>query len=217
MSAAKLETSKRVMDVILGGVALLLLTPVLLAVGLIVRISMGSPVLFRQTRPGLNGRPFTLYKFRTMRDATDSSGRLLPDAERLTGVGQFLRATSLDELPELWNVLRGEMSLVGPRPLLVEYLDLYTPTEARRHLVRPGITGWAQVNGRNTLGWKARLKSDVWYVDHRTLRLDLWILVLTVWKVLAREGVSEEGQATMTPFRGSGAEAEDQQENRTSP
>ncbi len=198
----RLDASKRVFDVLLAGGGLLLLFPILLTVAFMVRLSMGSPVLFRQDRPGLLGRPFTLYKFRTMKDAVDRNGHPLPDAERLTGFGRFLRATSLDELPELWNVLRGDMSLVGPRPLLMEYLDLYTPSQARRHLVRPGITGWAQINGRNTLGWKARLKSDAWYVDHRTLRLDVWILLVTVWKVLAREGVTQEGHATMEPFRG---------------
>lgn len=193
---------KRALDVAGSGAALVLLAPVLLGVAAAVRVSMGAPVLFRQLRPGLDGRPFRMYKFRTMRDAVDRSGRPLPDAERLTRVGRFLRATSLDELPELLNVLRGEMSLVGPRPLLMEYLPLYSPEQARRHSVRPGITGWAQVNGRNALSWEKRFELDVWYVDHQSLRLDLRILLLTLRKVAMREGVSHPGHATMERFRG---------------
>ena len=193
---------KRLFDVLVAGVGLSLLAP-LLAAALAVRLWLGAPVLFRQVRPGRNGRPFVLYKFRTMRDAVDQHGDPLPDADRLTRLGWFLRSTSLDELPELWNVLRGDMSLVGPRPLLMEYLPLYTPEQARRHRVRPGITGWAQVNGRNALTWDERLALDVWYVDNRSLRLDLRILLLTVWQVFARVGIHQEGHATMERFRGS--------------
>ncbi len=186
----------------LAGLGLALLSPVLLGVAAVVRLSLGSPVLFRQVRPGLRGEPFEMLKFRTMRDAHDAHGRLLPDAERLTAVGRFLRATSLDELPELLNVVRGEMSLVGPRPLLMEYLPLYTPEQARRHEVRPGITGWAQVNGRNALSWDEKFRLDVWYVDNQSLWLDLRILLRTVKKVFVREGISQEGHATMEKFRG---------------
>lgn len=194
---------KRTFDFVLAGLGLTILAPVLLATALAVRLTLGAPVLFRQLRPGLHGRPFLLYKFRTMRDAVDANGEPLPDVERLTGLGRWLRRTSLDELPELWNVLRGDMSLVGPRPLLMEYLPLYTPEQARRHAVRPGLTGWAQVNGRNALGWDERLALDVWYVDHRSLRLDLGILLLTVWRVIRRVGINQEGHATMDRFRGS--------------
>ncbi|MDP9349427.1 MAG: sugar transferase [Gemmatimonadota bacterium] len=194
---------KRVVDVLGSGAGLVVLSPVLAGVALAVRLSLGTPVLFRQVRPGRGGRPFTMYKFRTMRDARDARGEPLPDAERLTAVGRFIRSTSLDELPELVNVLRGDMSLVGPRPLLLEYLPLYTAEQARRHEVRPGITGWAQVNGRNALSWEEKFELDVWYVEHRSFWLDLKILLLTVVKVFAREGVSQEGQATMEKFRGS--------------
>jgi lipopolysaccharide/colanic/teichoic acid biosynthesis glycosyltransferase len=183
-------------------VALLLAAPLLLVVALAVRLNLGSPVLFRQRRPGLHGRPFTMVKFRTMRDAIGRDGRPLPDAARLTPFGTLLRATSLDELPELWNVLRGEMSLVGPRPLLMEYLERYTPEQARRHNVRPGVTGWAQVNGRNALSWEERFRLDVWYVEHRSLRLDLHILTRTLTMVLRRTGVSAHGEATMSLFEG---------------
>lgn len=193
---------KRAFDLLVAAAGLIVLSPLLIAVAALVRVSVGAPVLFRQLRPGLRGRPFVLYKFRTMRDAVDESGRSLPDEDRMTAVGSLLRSTSLDELPELWNVLRGDMSLVGPRPLLMEYLDRYTPRQARRHLVRPGITGWAQVNGRNALGWKERLEKDVWYVENRSFRLDLRILLLTVWTVLRREGIKQDGQATMKPFEG---------------
>lgn len=193
---------KRVMDVSLAGLVLLLLAlPLLLLCGLVSR-KLGSPVLFRQVRPGLQGRPFIMVKFRTMTDERGADGELLPDAQRLTSFGRFLRATSLDELPELWNVLRGEMSLVGPRPLLMEYLPLYSPEQARRHEVRPGITGWAQVNGRNALSWEKRFKLDVWYVDHHSLWLDLRILWLTVRKVIVREGISAQGEVTMPRFMG---------------
>lgn len=194
---------KRLMDVLLAGLALLLLGLPLLLLAAVIRLRLGSPVLFRQIRPGLRGRPFTMVKFRTMTDARGPDEELLPDAQRLTPFGRFLRATSLDEMPELWNVLRGDMSLVGPRPLLMEYLPLYTPEQARRHAVRPGITGWAQVNGRNALSWEDRFKLDVWYVDHRSLWLDLRILWLTVCKVLQREGIHATGEATMPKFTGS--------------
>lgn len=194
---------KRLFDVICAALALILLSPVLLLVAWLVRRHMGSPVLFRQLRPGLGGKPFLMVKFRTMRDATDANGVALPDSERLTRLGRFLRASSLDELPELWNVLKGDMSLVGPRPLLVEYLPLYSPHEFRRHEVRPGITGWAQVNGRNSLSWQQKFDMDVWYVDNRSFWLDLRILWKTVIKVLQREGISAQGEATMERFRGS--------------
>ena len=191
------------MDILMASAALMLLAPPLLLLSVLVRISFGSPVLFRQVRPGLHGRPFMVVKFRTMTDERGADGELLPDAQRLTAFGRFLRATSLDELPELWNVLRGEMSLVGPRPLLMEYLPLYSPEQARRHEVRPGITGWAQVNGRNALSWEERFKLDVWYVDHRSLGLDLRILWLTLRKVIVREGINAKGEATMPKFTGS--------------
>ena len=190
------------MDILMASAALMLLAPPLLLLSVLVRISFGSPVLFRQVRPGLHGRPFMMVKFRTMTDERGTDGELLPDAQRLTAFGRFLRASSLDELPELWNVLSGEMSLVGPRPLLMEYLPLYSPEQARRHEVRPGITGWAQVNGRNALSWEERFKLDVWYVDHRSLWLDLRILWLTVRKVIVREGISAQGEATMPRFTG---------------
>jgi len=193
---------KRLFDLVLAIAALAVLALPLLVLYAMVRRKLGSPVLFRQVRPGLHGRPFMMIKFRTMTDARGPDGELLPDAQRLTAFGRFLRASSLDELPELWNVLRGEMSLVGPRPLLMEYLPLYSPEQARRHEVRPGITGWAQVNGRNAVSWEERFRLDVWYVDHRSLWLDLRILWLTVRKVLVREGISAQGEATMPRFTG---------------
>lgn len=193
---------KRLFDLLLSLGGLLVLAPPLLLLWVLVRRKLGSPVLFRQVRPGLHGRPFMMVKFRTMTDERGADGELLPDAQRLTAFGRFLRASSLDELPELWNVLRGEMSLVGPRPLLMEYLPLYSPEQARRHEVRPGITGWAQVNGRNAVSWDERFKLDVWYVDHRSLWLDLRILWLTVRKVIVREGISAQGEATMPRFTG---------------
>lgn len=180
----------------------MVLAPVLAAIAVAVRANLGSPVFFRQVRPGMGGKPFTMVKFRTMKDAVDAHGRTLPDAERLTRFGQFLRSTSLDELPELWNVLRGEMSLVGPRPLLMEYLPLYTPEQARRHEVRPGITGWAQINGRNAISWEEKFALDLWYVDNRAFWLDIKILLLTLKKVFVREGISQEGQATAEKFGG---------------
>ncbi len=194
---------KRFLDLVLAIIALLLLAPLLFVIALLVRILLGSPVLFRQTRPGMHGRPFTLIKFRTMSDTRDEHGQLLPDEQRLTRFGRFLRATSLDELPELWNVIRGDMSLVGPRPLLMEYLPLYTERQARRHEVRPGITGWAQVNGRNATSWEERFEHDVWYVEHQSLALDLEILVLTVVQVFHRKGISHPGHVTMPKFTGS--------------
>jgi len=193
---------KRTLDLALSTLALVLLSPILAVIALFVRIKLGSPVLFRQQRPGLHGKPFTLLKFRTMTDARDADGNLLPDEQRLTSFGQFLRRTSLDELPELFNVLKGDMSLVGPRPLLMQYLERYTPEQMRRHEVKPGITGWAQVNGRNALSWEEKFALDVWYVDHLSLRLDLKIILLTVWKVLRREGISQDGFATMPEFMG---------------
>jgi lipopolysaccharide/colanic/teichoic acid biosynthesis glycosyltransferase len=201
---------KRFLDLAVALPALLVLSPLMGLIALLVRLLMGPPVLFRQQRPGLHGAPFTLLKFRTMTNARDEQGNLLSDAERLTPFGRFLRATSLDELPELINVVKGEMSLVGPRPLLMEYLDRYTPEQMRRHEVKPGITGWAQVNGRNALTWEEKLALDVWYVDHQTLALDLRILCLTIWKLLRREGIAHPGYATAPKFMGpaSGAESE---------
>ena len=196
------QAIKRVVDIAGASVGIILVAPVLLVVSLLVLLTMGRPVLFRQQRPGLRGKPFTLYKFRTMRDARSASGELLPDELRLTTFGKWLRSTSLDELPELFNVLKGEMSLVGPRPLLMEYLPRYSPEQARRHEVKPGITGWAQVNGRNALTWEEKFRMDVWYVDHWNLWLDMKIVLLTIWKVLKREGISAEGSATMPVFTG---------------
>jgi sugar transferase EpsL len=199
----KHDRAKRLFDLALTIPALILLAPVALAVAVAVALRLGRPVIYRQVRPGLGGKPFTIYKFRTMRDARDAAGHVLPDAARLTPFGQFLRSTSLDELPELVNVLRGEMSLVGPRPLLMQYLDRYTPEQARRHEVRPGLTGWAQIQGRNALTWEERFALDIWYVEHRSLALDLRILLLTVARVLRREGIIHPGQATMQEFMGS--------------
>jgi lipopolysaccharide/colanic/teichoic acid biosynthesis glycosyltransferase len=194
---------KRSSDLLVALLALLLLALPLLALAWWIRRKLGSPVLFRQVRPGLNGKPFTMLKFRTMTEERGAGGDLLPDAQRLTPFGRFLRASSLDELPELWNVLRGEMSLVGPRPLLMEYLPLYSQEQARRHELRPGITGWAQVNGRNAISWQEKFALDVWYVDNQSLWLDIKILWLTVRKVLVRDGISAAGEATMPKFTGS--------------
>ena len=199
------DAQKRAFDLVVAGVGLVMCSPLLLLVAAVVRVTMGSPVLFRQVRPGRDGRGFELLKFRTMTDRRGADGALLPDADRLTGIGRMLRRTSLDELPELVNVLRGDMSLVGPRPLLMEYLELYTPEQARRHEVRPGITGWAQVNGRNATTWEERFAHDRYYVDHRSMRLDLHILKRTVAHVVSGAGVSEPGEATMTRFTGSAA------------
>lgn len=193
---------KRLLDIIIAAAALVLLSPVLLLLVWQIRRKLGTPVLFRQVRPGRGGIPFVMYKFRTMRDAEDENGRPLPDAERLTPFGRKLRAASLDELPELWNVLKGDMSLVGPRPLLMEYLPLYNAEQRRRHLVRPGITGWAQVNGRNAISWPEKFRLDVWYVENRSLLLDIKILFLTVKKVLDRSGINSEGEATAAKFTG---------------
>ena len=195
--------AKPALDRVLAGAALVVLSPVVVSTALAVRRKLGSPVLFRQVRAGLGGRPFEMVKFRTMTDAQGPDGRLLPDADRLTPFGLFLRSSSLDELPELWNVVRGDMSLVGPRPLLERYLDRYTPEQARRHEARPGITGLAQVSGRNALSWPDRFALDVWYVDHQSPWLDLKILARTVAKVVRRDGVSAEGHATMPEFVGS--------------
>jgi sugar transferase EpsL len=197
------DALKRVLDVLGASAALVVLSPLLAVVAVLVRARMGPPVLFRQLRPGREGRPFELTKFRTMTDQRGPDGALLPDAERLTALGRFLRRTSIDELPELVNVVRGDMSLVGPRPLLMEYLPRYSPEQARRHEVRPGVTGWTQVNGRNALTWEEKFALDVWYVDHRSTRLDLEILGRTVSQVLGGQGVSAPGHATMEPFRGS--------------
>ena len=194
---------KRLFDVVVSACALLVLTLPLLVVIWMVRRKLGSPVFFAQVRPGMHGKPFKMVKFRSMLSERSTDGELLPDAVRLTPFGRFLRSTSLDELPELWNVLKGDMSLVGPRPLLMEYLPLYSPEQARRHEVRPGITGWAQVNGRNAIAWEDKFKLDVWYVDHCSLWLDIKILWLTVKKVLVREGISAAGEATMGKFTGS--------------
>ena len=189
-------------DRVIAVLALVLLSPMLAAIALVVGIRFGRPILFRQDRPGLFGKPFTLFKFRTMTESRDAVGNLLPDGERLTRFGRLLRSTSLDELPELLNVLKGEMSLVGPRPLLMQYLDRYTPEQMRRHDVRPGITGWAQVNGRNALTWEQKFALDTWYVDHVSFELDLRILFLTVRAIVRREGISEPGQPTAREFMG---------------
>jgi lipopolysaccharide/colanic/teichoic acid biosynthesis glycosyltransferase len=193
---------KRFCDIVVSALDLFLLAPVLVVVAFQIRRKLGSPVLFRQVRPGRNGKPFEMIKFRTMRDAVDADGKLLPDPERMTPFGSFLRSSSLDEMPELWNVLKGDMSLVGPRPLLMEYLPLYSPEQNRRHEVRPGVTGWAQVNGRNAISWEDKFKLDVWYVDNRSFWLDLKILFLTVKKVVIRDGISAEGEATTKYFEG---------------
>ncbi|MBU0877813.1 MAG: sugar transferase [Gammaproteobacteria bacterium] len=194
--------TKRPFDIFASALGLLLLSPIIAIVSWKVRRRLGSPVLFRQIRPGLNGKPFEMIKFRTMRDAVDASGKQLPDNERMTPFGCFLRSSSLDELPELWNVLKGDMSLVGPRPLLMEYLPLYTSEQSRRHEVRPGVTGWAQINGRNALSWEEKFKLDIWYVDNRSLWLDLKIIFLTVVKVVMRDGISADGEVTMPKFTG---------------
>lgn len=193
---------KRTFDIFAAFFGLIVLSPIMIFLAWKIRRKLGSPVLFRQVRPGLNGKPFEMVKFRTMRDATDEEGRQLPDNQRMTSFGSFLRSSSLDELPELWNVLKGEMSLVGPRPLLMEYLPLYTPEQYRRHDVRPGITGWAQINGRNSLSWEDKFKLDTWYVDNKTMRLDIKIICLTLKKVIVKEGISADGEATMSKFTG---------------
>jgi len=197
------KTGKRIFDLALTIPGLIAISPALAIVALLVWMKLGGPVLFRQVRPGLHGKPFTIYKFRTMTDERDAEGNLLPDKERFTLLGRFLRSTSIDELPELWNVIKGEMSLVGPRPLLMHYLNLYTQEQARRHLAKPGITGWAQVNGRNAITWEDKFKLDVWYVDNQSLWLDIKILCMTTIKVFKREGVSQKGHVTSEEFKGS--------------
>jgi lipopolysaccharide/colanic/teichoic acid biosynthesis glycosyltransferase len=197
---ASIHIMKRFFDLVLAGVALFLLSPLILLIAVLIWLKLGRPLFFSQLRPGLHGRVFTMYKFRTMTDAKDFTGQLLPDTERLTHLGRFLRSTSLDELPELFNVLKGDMSLVGPRPLLVAYLERYTPEQARRHEVKPGVTGWAQINGRNAISWEEKFELDVWYVDNWSLWLDIKILWLTVLKVIKREGISAQDHATMPEF-----------------
>ncbi|MFN8410909.1 MAG: sugar transferase [Anaerolineales bacterium] len=194
--------SKRLFDILVSAIALLVLSPIILLIALIVRIFIGTPILFTQKRPGYKGQPFFIYKFRTMTNRLAPSGQLLPDAERLTRPGRILRALSLDELPEFFNILRGDMSFVGPRPLLMEYLERYSPEQARRHDVMPGLTGWAQINGRNAITWQDKFKYDVWYVDHWSFGLDIKIILITFWKVFTREGVTQEGQATTEYFMG---------------
>jgi len=198
----KSKLLKRAVDLTGAVVGLLTFAPVMILLAVLIRFKLGTPVIFRQTRPGLQGKPFTMYKFRTMLDLRDENGELLPDEKRLTSLGRFLRSTSLDELPELFNVLKGDMSLVGPRPLLMKYLNRYTPEQFRRHEVKPGITGWAQVNGRNAISWEEKFKLDVWYVDNWSLWLDLKILLMTLVKVFRREGISHGSEATMPEFRG---------------
>ena len=193
---------KRLFDIFASSLALILLSPVIAITAYFIHKKLGSPVLFRQVRPGLNGKPFEMIKFRTMKDAVDKNGQSLPDSERLTPFGIKLRSTSLDELPELWNVLKGEMSLVGPRPLLMEYLPLYNQEQNHRHDVRPGVTGWAQINGRNAISWQNKFKLDVWYVDHQSLWLDIKIIFLTIKKVFVKEGISADGHETTYPFNG---------------
>lgn len=199
---------KRLFDIVVAGCALLLLSPVIAVIACQVRRKLGSPVLFRQLRPGLHGQPFEMIKFRSMRDAVDAAGHTLPDAERMTPFGSFLRSSSLDELPELWNVLRGHMSLVGPRPLLLEYLPLYDAEQRRRHDALPGITGWAQINGRNALSWDEKFKLDVWYVDNQSFWLDIKILLMTIKKVVARDGIAADGHVTTHLFKGNISESQ---------
>ncbi len=193
---------KRLLDIIISLSALILLAPLYAIIGYKVKKNLGSPIFFKQTRPGLQAQPFDMIKFRTMKDATDASGNLLPDSMRMTAFGKMLRSSSLDELPELWNVLKGDMSLVGPRPLLMEYVPLYNKEQTRRHEMRPGITGWAQINGRNAISWEEKFQLDVWYVDNHSIWLDLKILLLTLKKVFIKEGISADGEVTMTKFTG---------------
>jgi len=193
---------KRFLDIIIASIALILLSPLYAFIAYKVKKNLGSPVLFRQVRPGLHGKPFEMIKFRTMKDAVDAQGNPLPDSERLTPFGKMLRSSSLDEMPELWNVIKGDMSIVGPRPLLMEYLPLYSPEQAKRHDVRPGMTGHAQVNGRNAIGWEEKFKLDTWYVENQSIWLDFKIMFKTVHKVLAKDDISAEGEATMSKFTG---------------
>ena len=198
---------KRILDLALAILGILMLSPTIVTAGLLIRLKLGSPVICRQQRPGFNAEPFRLLKFRTMRNTRDQHGQLLPDDQRLTHLGKFLRRTSLDELPELFNVLKGDMSVVGPRPLLMQYLDRYTLEQARRHEVKPGITGWAQVNGRNAITWEKKFEHDVWYVDHMCLSLDLKIMGMTLWKILTMEGINQPGHVTAQEFMGTHAKA----------
>jgi lipopolysaccharide/colanic/teichoic acid biosynthesis glycosyltransferase len=201
-----MSIGKRVFDLVFALLALIILSPVILLLAMLVRIFIGTPIFFTQQRAGYKERPFFMYKFRTMTNHLAPDGSLLPDAERLTPLGRFLRSLSLDELPELFNILRGEMSFVGPRPLIMEYLPLYSREQSRRHDVIPGLTGWAQINGRNSIDWPTRFAMDVWYVDHRTFWLDMKIILITVWKVIKREGITQQGQATIEFFKGNGKE-----------
>jgi lipopolysaccharide/colanic/teichoic acid biosynthesis glycosyltransferase len=193
---------KRLFDVISSVAGLIVISPLLVVLAVLVRLKLGSPILFCQQRPGFGGKAFVIYKFRTMTDQRDASGNLLPDSQRLPAFGRFLRSTSFDELPELFNVLKGDMSIVGPRPLMMKYLERYSPQQARRHEVKPGITGWAQINGRNAISWEDRFKLDVWYVDNWTLWLDMQIILKSIWMVVAREGITQQGRATMDEFMG---------------
>ncbi|MCD6356108.1 MAG: sugar transferase [Anaerolineaceae bacterium] len=197
---------KRMFDILFSLLAIALLSPLLLVIGIFNALMVGFPILFKQTRPGKNGVPFTLCKFRTMKEDKDRNGSLLPDKERITSFGKFLRKTSLDELPELFNVIKGDMSIVGPRPLLMQYLERYSPKQARRHEMLPGITGWAQVNGRNAISWEEKFRLDVWYIDHWSFWLDMKIILLTIWKVVTGKGVSQPGKATMDEFKGNSTE-----------
>jgi sugar transferase EpsL len=197
-----MPASKRIFDLTLAILSLIFLSPIFLLIAILVRVFLGTPIFFQQERPGYKGKPFRIYKFRTMTIRLSQDGNLLPDSERLTPLGQFLRAFSLDELPELYNILRGDMSIVGPRPLMMEYLPLYSPEQARRHDVVPGLTGWAQINGRNAIDWPTRFALDVWYVDHRSFWLDIKIIFLTVWKVVKRENINQPGHATIEYFKG---------------
>ena len=194
--------NKRIFDLLVASLGLLILSPIILIISILVRILIGTPIIFRQLRPGYKGKPFFIYKFRSMTDERDAEGNLLPDAVRLTPFGRFLRSLSLDELPELYNILRGDMSVVGPRPLIMQYLPLYSPEQMRRHDCYPGLTGWAQINGRNAIDWPTRFSLDVWYVDHRSFWLDIKIILNTVWKVIKRENVNQPGQATIEFFTG---------------
>jgi len=205
---------KRIFDIVLAFIALILLLPVLLVVSVLIYVKLGSPILFTQVRPGFKGKPFRMIKFRTMKDAVDKNGFPLPDAVRMTAFGLFLRSTSLDELPELWNVLKGDMSLVGPRPLLMQYLPLYSRAQSRRHEVKPGVTGWAQVNGRNSVSWEDKFKLDIWYVDNKSLWLDIKIIFMTIKKVLVRDGISQVNNVTMEPFLGSAVSSDQTSKDR---
>jgi len=195
--------AKRLVDIVISGSLLIVVSPLMLLIALAIYLNTGRPVLFRQTRPGYRGEPFTLFKFRTMRDAWDTQGLFLPDGERLTPIGKFLRQLSLDELPQLWNVIRGNMSLVGPRPLLMQYMNRYTGEQLRRHYMKPGMTGWAQIHGRNAMTWPERFALDLWYVDHWSLTLDFWIILRTPWKIVTRNGIAQQGHVAMPEFLGS--------------